>query len=90
MRERMLAGELYIADDPEIGRELDRAQRLTHQINTMDPTDHERRRSSGRTARPLAFRVPMSPPAPLTQTSSTGRPVPESVSVPLAAVLPPA
>jgi maltose O-acetyltransferase len=39
MRERMLAGELYIADDPELGRESVRAQRLTHRINTMDPGD---------------------------------------------------
>lgn len=39
MRERMLAGELYLADDPEIVADLLRAQRLTHQINTADPTD---------------------------------------------------
>jgi maltose O-acetyltransferase len=44
MRERMLAGELYIADDPELARDSARAQRVTHQINTMDPTDHQRRR----------------------------------------------
>jgi maltose O-acetyltransferase len=44
MRERMLAGELYVADDPELARDSARAQRLTHQINTMDPTDHQRRR----------------------------------------------
>lgn len=44
MRERMLAGELYIADDPELARDSARAQRLTHQINTMDPTDHQWRR----------------------------------------------
>lgn len=44
MRERMLAGELYIADDPELARDSVRAQRLTHQINAMDPTDHQRRR----------------------------------------------
>ena len=44
MRERMLAGELYIADDPELARDSDRAQQLTHLINTMDPTDHDRRR----------------------------------------------
>ena len=43
MRERMLAGELYIADDPELARDSARAQRLTHHINTMDPTDHQRR-----------------------------------------------
>ena len=44
MRERMLAGELYIADDPELALDSLRAQRLTHQINTMDSTDHQRRR----------------------------------------------
>jgi maltose O-acetyltransferase len=44
MRERMLAGELYIADDPEIARDSARAQRLTHEINTMDPNEHGRRR----------------------------------------------
>ena len=44
MKERMLAGELYLADDPELERDAHRAQRLTHQINTMDPTDAGRRR----------------------------------------------
>ena len=39
MRERMLAGDLYIADDPEIAADLDRAQRLCHRINATDPTD---------------------------------------------------
>lgn len=39
MRERMLAGELYLADDPEIAADLARAQRLTHRINTLDPTN---------------------------------------------------
>ncbi|GIG46857.1 maltose O-acetyltransferase [Dactylosporangium siamense] len=39
MRERMLAGELYIADDPQLGADDARAQRLTFQINTTDPTD---------------------------------------------------
>ncbi len=38
MRDRMLAGELYIADDPGIAQDSQRAQRLTHQFNTMDPT----------------------------------------------------
>jgi maltose O-acetyltransferase len=32
MRERMLAGELYIAEDPELGRDSARAQRLTYEI----------------------------------------------------------
>lgn len=41
----MLAGELYIADDPDIARDSERAQRLTHLINTLDPTDHDRRRN---------------------------------------------
>src|SRR6201991_2202199 len=45
MRERMLAGELYIADDPELARDSARAQRLTHRFNTMDPTDHTARRA---------------------------------------------
>ncbi len=43
MRDRMLAGELYIADDPDLIRENERAQRLTHAINTADPTGRERR-----------------------------------------------
>jgi maltose O-acetyltransferase len=44
MRERMLVGELYIADDPELARDSARAQSLSHQYNSMDPTDHEGRR----------------------------------------------
>jgi maltose O-acetyltransferase len=40
MRERMLAGDLYIADDPDLARESIRAQTLTHRFNTMDPNDH--------------------------------------------------
>lgn len=44
MRERMLAGELYIADDPELGLAMMRAQTLTHRLNTADPTDGELRR----------------------------------------------
>lgn len=39
MRERMLAGDAYIADDPELTRDSIRAQRLTHQINALDPAD---------------------------------------------------
>ena len=41
MRERMLAGEPYIADDPEVAADLARAQSLTHRVNTADPTDQE-------------------------------------------------
>lgn len=39
MRERMLAGEAYLADDPEIVADQARALRLTHRINNADPTD---------------------------------------------------
>ena len=45
MRERMLAGELYIADDPELARDSARAQALSHRLNTMDPTDGDGRRA---------------------------------------------
>jgi len=45
MRERMLAGELYIADDPELSVDADRAQSLSHRLNTMDPTDGAARRA---------------------------------------------
>src|SRR3954469_18375048 len=44
MRERMLAGDLYIADDPDLARDADRAMRLTHRLNTMDPADVATRR----------------------------------------------
>ncbi len=39
MRERMLAGDLYIADDPDLARDAFRAHDLSHRINTMDPND---------------------------------------------------
>lgn len=39
MRERMLAGEPYVADDPQIVADQQRALRLTSRINTADPTD---------------------------------------------------
>lgn len=44
MRERMLAGEPYLADDPQIAADSQRAMRLTHEINTTDPTDDARLR----------------------------------------------
>ena len=40
MRELILAGELYIADDPQLGEDSRRAQALTFRLNTMDPNDH--------------------------------------------------
>lgn len=39
MRERMLAGDMYIADDRDLARDSERALRLSHTLNTMDPTD---------------------------------------------------
>jgi maltose O-acetyltransferase len=39
-RERMLAGNQYIADDPELARESDRAALLTAQFNAAPADDH--------------------------------------------------
>jgi maltose O-acetyltransferase len=41
----MLAGELYIADDPVLAQESLRAQRLVRAFNASDPAEPERRRS---------------------------------------------
>jgi maltose O-acetyltransferase len=43
-RDRMLAGELYIADDPVLAEETLRAQSLTHAYNTLAPADSRGRR----------------------------------------------
>jgi maltose O-acetyltransferase len=43
-RERMLAGELYIADDPELARESLRAAELTKAYNESPPSDPAGRR----------------------------------------------
>jgi maltose O-acetyltransferase len=45
MRELMLAGELYQADDPEVVRDSQRAMGLTHRLNSADPNDYELRRA---------------------------------------------
>jgi maltose O-acetyltransferase len=45
MRDLMLAGELYIADDPALVRDAHRAMDLTHRINTADPNDAGLRRT---------------------------------------------
>jgi maltose O-acetyltransferase len=45
MRDRMLAGEPYLADDPQLGRESTRAQVLTRRFNTLPPEDHDGRRA---------------------------------------------
>ena len=42
-RDRMLAGELYIADDPQLAADNLRALTLTSQFNTSDPADPEAR-----------------------------------------------
>lgn len=39
MRERMEAGDLYLAEDPEIERESLRARSLTHRLNHTDPAN---------------------------------------------------
>jgi maltose O-acetyltransferase len=39
MRERMLAGDPYLANDPELTRDASRAQVLMHRYNGMDPND---------------------------------------------------
>ena len=44
-QERMLAGQLYDAGNPELAAARDRAKRLTWRYNQMDPTDY-----AGRTA----------------------------------------
>lgn len=43
MRERMLAGELYLASDPEIGAEDERCLDLVEHYNATDATDREQR-----------------------------------------------
>ena len=43
-RERMLAGDLYIADDPELARDSQRAQTLLQQFNGSVPSDPDARR----------------------------------------------
>jgi maltose O-acetyltransferase len=44
-RERMLAGDHYIADDPQLSRESDRAAVLTARFNALAGDDHAGRRS---------------------------------------------
>jgi maltose O-acetyltransferase len=60
MRERMLAGELYIADDPVLAHESQRAMALSEAINRSSASDPEARRrlstavgSPARVVRPL-------------------------------------
>lgn len=44
-RERMLAGDLYVADDPQLAAESRRAAILMQQFNTSDPADPHARRA---------------------------------------------
>src|SRR4051812_29907162 len=44
MRDRMLAGDLYIADDPELARDSQRAMALTEEFNRPPASDPEGRR----------------------------------------------
>jgi maltose O-acetyltransferase len=44
MRQRMLAGEPYIADDPDLARESLRARELCLQLDRLDPDDAQGRR----------------------------------------------
>jgi len=39
MKQRMLAGDPYIADDPQLAADSARARMLTHRLNTLDLTD---------------------------------------------------
>ena len=45
MRERMLAGHPYLADDPELARDRARAMDLTHRINASHPAQAEQCRT---------------------------------------------
>jgi maltose O-acetyltransferase len=42
-RDRMLAGELYVADDPQLAADNLRALRLTRELNASDPADPQAR-----------------------------------------------
>ena len=44
-RERMLAGDLYIADDPQLAADSQRAALLMRQFNASDPADRPARRA---------------------------------------------
>lgn len=44
MKQRMLAGELYLADDADLAADSIRAQALTREYNGTAVTEHERRR----------------------------------------------
>jgi maltose O-acetyltransferase len=42
-RDRMLAGDLYVADDPQLAADSLRAEQLARQFNTSDPADSDGR-----------------------------------------------
>ncbi|MEL6221956.1 MAG: sugar O-acetyltransferase [Cyanobacteria bacterium J06627_8] len=45
MKERMLAGDLYIANDPQLAADSQRASILMQRFNTSDPADLDARRT---------------------------------------------
>jgi hypothetical protein len=45
MRDRMLTGDLYIADDPQLAVESLRAATLVNKFNTSDPSEPQARRA---------------------------------------------
>ncbi len=45
-KERMLAGEPYLADDPEIAADVLRAERLSAEVNSSPAGDPDRRRAA--------------------------------------------
>ena len=45
MRDRMLAGDLYRADDPGLADDMARAQRRTQRLDALDPADGAGRRA---------------------------------------------
>lgn len=44
-KEKMLAGELYYAADPDLLKELSRGRALVHRYNSLDPSDENARKA---------------------------------------------
>ena len=42
-KQRMIAGELYMADDPELQEDALRAKAVMHELNTLHPAEKARR-----------------------------------------------
>ena len=54
-KERMLAGELYIADDPELAADALRAATLMERFNASTAGDPEQRRAKWEAAEPITI-----------------------------------